>query len=187
MPENVVRLSETFSRAYDVMDGDKLVILGKNSCLHVLIVFVCPQLKILSFLHECFQVSHSLLWIFMTLQCIKASWIACRDSLTRYLKTGMVCNINCCTVSCFVLMPSHPDAFCLPSPCSFHILGNAGPALLQDFYTVESLAEGIIGSAFTSLDHVPDHRLRSMIHILRHQDVLSFIYTKSKSLIFREH
>lgn len=147
---------------------------------------VKTHLKILSFLTECFQVSHSLLWIFMMLQCIKASWIACRDSLTRYLKTGMVCYINCYTVLYFVLMPSRPDAFYLLSPCSFHILGNAGPALLQDFYTVESLAEGIIGSAFTSLDHVPDHRLRSMIHILRHLLNLSgcalfYLYKKQSS------
>ncbi|PWA25810.1 hypothetical protein CCH79_00001679 [Gambusia affinis] len=109
MPENVVRLSETFSRAYDVMDGDKLVILGLPQ----------PPLDIYDA-----PVHKSLL-----------------DRMQGFFN-------------------------------SFHILGNAGPALLQDFYTVESLAEGIIGSAFTSLDHVPDHRLRSMIHILRHQDLV---------------
>lgn len=31
MPENVARLSETFSRAHDLMDIDKNVVLGKRS------------------------------------------------------------------------------------------------------------------------------------------------------------
>lgn len=50
--------------------------------------------------------------------------------------------------------------------CSFHVLGNAGMSLQQEFYTIERLAEEIAGSVFGSLDHVPDHRLRPMIHIL---------------------
>uniref|UniRef100_A0A7N6B250 Importin N-terminal domain-containing protein n=1 Tax=Anabas testudineus TaxID=64144 RepID=A0A7N6B250_ANATE len=48
----------------------------------------------------------------------------------------------------------------------FHVLGNAGMSLQQEFYTIERLAEEIAGSVFVSLDHVPDHRLRPMIHIL---------------------
>uniref|UniRef100_A0A7N6B9U9 Importin N-terminal domain-containing protein n=1 Tax=Anabas testudineus TaxID=64144 RepID=A0A7N6B9U9_ANATE len=39
-------------------------------------------------------------------------------------------------------------------------------SLQQEFYTIERLAEEIAGSVFVSLDHVPDHRLRPMIHIL---------------------
>lgn len=50
--------------------------------------------------------------------------------------------------------------------CSFQILGNAGPCLQQEFYTVEGLARELASSAFVNLDHVPDHRLRLMIHIL---------------------
>lgn len=50
--------------------------------------------------------------------------------------------------------------------CSFQILGNAGLCLQQEFYTVEGLAQELAGSAFVTLDHVPDHRLRLMIHIL---------------------
>ncbi|XP_014907853.1 exportin-5 [Poecilia latipinna] len=115
MPENVARLSETFSRAYDVMDGDKLVILGLPQ----------PPLDIYDA-----PVHKSLL-----------------DRMQGFFNSLFE---NC-----------------------FHILGNAGPALLQDFYTVESLAEGIIGSAFTSLDHVPDHRLRSMIRLFLKQLVIS--------------
>lgn len=54
----------------------------------------------------------------------------------------------------------------LLKPCSFQILGNAGACLQQEFYTVEGLAQELAGSAFVTLDHVPDHRLRLMIHIL---------------------
>ncbi|XP_054885590.1 exportin-5 [Poeciliopsis prolifica] len=115
MPDNIARLSETFSRAYEVMDGDKLVILGLPQ----------PPLDIYDA-----PVHKSLL-----------------DRMQGFFNSLFE---NC-----------------------FHILGNAGPALLQDFYTVESLAEGIIGSAFTSLDHVPDHRLRSMIRLFLKQLVIS--------------
>lgn len=52
------------------------------------------------------------------------------------------------------------------SLCSFQILGNAGVCLQQEFYTVEGLAQKLAGSVFVTLDHVPDHRLRLMIHIL---------------------
>lgn len=53
-----------------------------------------------------------------------------------------------------------------PPLSSYHILGNAGLSLQQDFYTIEGLAEQIVGSALISLDNVPDHRLRPMLHIL---------------------
>lgn len=47
----------------------------------------------------------------------------------------------------------------------FYALGNAGVSLQQEFYTIERLAEEIAGSAFASLDHVPDHRLRPAIRV----------------------
>lgn len=50
--------------------------------------------------------------------------------------------------------------------CSFHNLGTAAAALQQDFYTIDKLCEGITGSVFSSLDHLTDHRLRPIIHIL---------------------
>lgn len=56
--------------------------------------------------------------------------------------------------------------FCSLRLCSFHVLGSAGQSLQQEFYTISGLAEEINRSAFFSLDHVPDHRLRPMIHIL---------------------
>uniref|UniRef100_A0A8C1F0X4 Importin N-terminal domain-containing protein n=1 Tax=Cyprinus carpio carpio TaxID=630221 RepID=A0A8C1F0X4_CYPCA len=46
---------------------------------------------------------------------------------------------------------------------SYHVLGNAGPCMQQDFYAIEGLAEQIVGSAFTHLDSVPDHRLRPLL------------------------
>lgn len=49
---------------------------------------------------------------------------------------------------------------------SFQILGNAGLCLQQEFYNVEGLAQELASSVFVNLDHVPDYRLRLMIHIL---------------------
>uniref|UniRef100_A0A8C4DFH9 Importin N-terminal domain-containing protein n=1 Tax=Dicentrarchus labrax TaxID=13489 RepID=A0A8C4DFH9_DICLA len=44
-------------------------------------------------------------------------------------------------------------------------------SLQQEFYTIEKLAEEIAGSAFVSLDHVPDHRL--LLRVFLRQLVLS--------------
>lgn len=49
---------------------------------------------------------------------------------------------------------------------SFHILGNAGPSMQQDFYTVEGLATQLLSSAFINLNNIPDYRLRPMLRIL---------------------
>ena len=112
------------------------------------------------------QVSLRTFWTFMTLLCIKATWSECRDSCPRCMTTGekdpqtfgfvfnMLLQIKCY----FILRSLYL--------CSFHVLGSAGVSLQQDFYTIERLSEEIAGSAFSSLDHVPDHRLRPMIHIL---------------------
>uniref|UniRef100_A0AAY4D9F0 Importin N-terminal domain-containing protein n=1 Tax=Denticeps clupeoides TaxID=299321 RepID=A0AAY4D9F0_9TELE len=56
--------------------------------------------------------------------------------------------------------------FCTLYDNCFHVMGNLGPSLHQDFYTIEGLAEQIIGSMFTNLDSLPDNRLRPLIHIL---------------------
>uniref|UniRef100_A0AAX7UMB4 Importin N-terminal domain-containing protein n=1 Tax=Astatotilapia calliptera TaxID=8154 RepID=A0AAX7UMB4_ASTCA len=56
--------------------------------------------------------------------------------------------------------------FCTLYDNCYQILGSAGVSLQQEFYNIDKLAEGMAGSAFVSLDHVPDHRLRPMIHIL---------------------
>ncbi|KAJ8013750.1 hypothetical protein DPEC_G00033030 [Dallia pectoralis] len=108
LPENMCRLSETFSRAYDVTEVEKNVVLGLPQ--PVLDIYDSPVYK---------------------------------THLERM--QGFFCTLhdNC-----------------------YHILGNAGPALQQDFYTIEGLAEEIVGSAFVSIDNVPDHRLRLMLHIL---------------------
>uniref|UniRef100_A0A8C2ZJJ6 Exportin 5 n=1 Tax=Cyclopterus lumpus TaxID=8103 RepID=A0A8C2ZJJ6_CYCLU len=108
MPENMARLSESFSRAHEVMDSDKNVVLGLSQ--HILDIHDSP---------------------------------VTRTNLERMQGFFSTLYDNC-----------------------FHVLGNAGLALQQEFYTIESLSEEIAGSAFLSLDNVPDHRLRPMIHIL---------------------
>ncbi|XP_056147857.1 exportin-5 [Lampris incognitus] len=65
----------------------------------------------------------------------------------------------------------------------FHILGNAGLSLQQDFYTIEGLAGKIVDSAFFVLDHVPDHRLRLMIRVFVKQLVLSCPQEYHESLL----
>ncbi|KAM4607212.1 exportin-5 [Polymixia lowei] len=115
MPENMALLSETFSKAFELMDAEKNVVLGLPQPL--LDIYDSPVYK---------------------------------TNLERM--QGFFCTLydNC-----------------------FHILGNAGLSLQQDFYTIEGLAEKIVGSAFVSLDHVPDHRLRPMIRVFLKQLVLS--------------
>uniref|UniRef100_A0A8D0ADU7 Exportin-5 n=1 Tax=Sander lucioperca TaxID=283035 RepID=A0A8D0ADU7_SANLU len=108
MPENMARLSVTFSRAHEVMDAEKNVVLGLSQ--HLLDIYDSPVY---------------------------------RTNLERMQGFFTTLYDNC-----------------------FHVLGNAGLSLQQEFYTIERLAEEISGSAFVSLDHVPDHRLRPMIHIL---------------------
>uniref|UniRef100_A0A3Q0STW4 Exportin-5 n=1 Tax=Amphilophus citrinellus TaxID=61819 RepID=A0A3Q0STW4_AMPCI len=108
MPENMARLSETFSRAHEIMDSEKKVVLGLSH--HLYHIYDSPVYK---------------------------------TNIERM--QGFFCTLydNC-----------------------YQILGSAGVSLQQEFYTIDKLAEGIAGSAFVSLDHVPDHRLRPMIHIL---------------------
>ncbi|XP_026880783.1 exportin-5 isoform X2 [Electrophorus electricus] len=107
LPENQARLSETFKRAYDVMDVEKNLILAIPQ--PVLDVYDSPVYK---------------------------------SSLERM--QGFFCTLydNC-----------------------YHVLGNAGPALQQDFYTIEGLAEKLLGSALIHLEHVPDHRLRPLLRV----------------------
>ncbi|XP_041866910.1 exportin-5 [Melanotaenia boesemani] len=114
-PENLARLSETFSRAHEMMDYEKNVVLG------------LPQFSL--------DIYDSPVY---------------RSNLERMQGFFWTLYDNC-----------------------FHVLGNAGPSLQQEFYTIERLAEGIAGSAFVSLDHVPDYRLRPMIRLFMKQLVLS--------------
>ncbi|CAJ0943648.1 unnamed protein product [Ranitomeya imitator] len=55
--------------------------------------------------------------------------------------------------------------------CSLHdcwcqILGNLGPSLREDFYSIPGLAIRLVNSAFCNLNNLPDFRLRPMLHIL---------------------
>ncbi|XP_039995576.1 exportin-5 isoform X2 [Xiphias gladius] len=115
MPENMARLSETFSKAHEVMDAEKNVVLGLSQ--HLLDIYDSPVY---------------------------------RTNLERMQGFFTTLYYNC-----------------------FHVLGNAGLSLQQEFYTIERLAEEIAGSAFVSLEHVPDHRLRPMIRVFLRQLVLS--------------
>uniref|UniRef100_A0A667XAB9 Exportin-5 n=1 Tax=Myripristis murdjan TaxID=586833 RepID=A0A667XAB9_9TELE len=95
LPENLARLSETFSKAYEVMDVEKNTVLGLPQPL--LDIYDSPVYK---------------------------------SNLERM--QGFFCTLN--------------------DNC-FHILGNAGLSMQHDFYTIEGLAEQIVGAAFVSLDH----------------------------------
>lgn len=125
LPENMARLSETYSRAHEVMDAEKIVVLGLSQ--HPLDIYDAPVY---------------------------------RTDLERMQGFFSTLYDNC-----------------------FHILGNAGLSLQQDFYTIERLAEEIAGSVFVSLDHVPDHRLRPMIRVFLKQLVLSCPQEYNNSLL----
>ena len=118
----------------------------------------------------------------MTLLCTRATWRGCRDSSVLSTITGniyfhwhlpvakplmfvflLVETINVCI---FIGWWTNLLTAVLLLVVSYHILGNAGHSLTRDFYTIDGLAEKLVGSAFVSLDHVPDHRFRPLIHIL---------------------
>ncbi|KAK7901392.1 hypothetical protein WMY93_018161 [Mugilogobius chulae] len=56
-----------------------------------------------------------------------------------------------------------------------HALGNAGPCLMQDFFSIKGLSQEISTSVFANLDHLPDYRLRPIVHILH---ILTYIFKK---------
>ncbi|XP_029376722.1 exportin-5 isoform X2 [Echeneis naucrates] len=125
IPENMARLSETFSKAHDVIDAEKNMVLGLSH--HLLDIYDSPVYK---------------------------------TSLERMQGFFTTLYDNC-----------------------FHVLGNAGLSLQQEFYTIERLAQEIAGSAFVSLDHVPDHRLRPMIRVFLRQLVQSCPQEYHESLL----
>ncbi|XP_062864939.1 exportin-5 [Trichomycterus rosablanca] len=55
--------------------------------------------------------------------------------------------------------------FCALYDNCYTVLGNAGPTLSQDFYTIEGLADQLKGSALIHLEHVPDYRLRPFLRV----------------------
>ncbi|XP_023819052.1 exportin-5 isoform X1 [Oryzias latipes] len=65
----------------------------------------------------------------------------------------------------------------------FSLLGSAGASLQKEFYTIDGLAELIAGSAFVSLDQVPDHRLRSIIRLFLKPLVVSCPPEYNESLL----
>ncbi|KAM3606596.1 uncharacterized protein V6R79_019308 [Siganus canaliculatus] len=95
MPENMARLSETFSKAHELMDAEKNVVLGLPQ--HLLDIYDSPVYR-------------------SNLERMQGFFTTLYDNY-------------------------------------FHLLGNAGLSLQQDFYTVDRLAAEIAGSVFVSLDH----------------------------------
>nr|XP_056708505.1 exportin-5 [Euleptes europaea] len=63
--------------------------------------------------------------------------------------------------------------FCTLYDNCFHILGNAGPSMQQDFYTVDGLASELLNSAFVNLFNIPDFRLRPLLRVFVKPLVLS--------------
>ncbi|XP_054833236.1 exportin-5 isoform X2 [Eublepharis macularius] len=63
--------------------------------------------------------------------------------------------------------------FCALYDNCFHILGNAGSSMQQDFYTVNGLAAELLNSAFVNLNNIPDYRLRPMLRVFVKPLVLS--------------
>ncbi|XP_078085741.1 exportin-5 isoform X1 [Mustelus asterias] len=55
--------------------------------------------------------------------------------------------------------------FCTLYDNCFHILGNAGPSMLQDFFDITNFAESVINSAFVNLENIPDYRLRPVTRV----------------------
>ncbi|CAD7087155.1 unnamed protein product [Hermetia illucens] len=47
----------------------------------------------------------------------------------------------------------------------YHMMGASGPSLGRDLYQWPTLVSDLIGSSFSSLEHVPDYRLRSIIRV----------------------
>ncbi|XP_033875025.3 exportin-5-like [Acipenser ruthenus] len=115
LPENMAKLSETFSKAFNVMEVEKNAVLGLPQPL--LELYDCPVYK---------TVLERMQGFFSTLY------------------------DNC-----------------------FHILGNTGPSLQQDFYAIDGLAGQLITAAFINLANVPDYRLRPMLRLFMKQLVLS--------------
>ncbi|XP_058650837.1 exportin-5 isoform X3 [Onychostoma macrolepis] len=125
LPENINRLSKTFTRVYDIMDVERNFALG------------IPQ---------------------PLLDAYDSS--AYRNIAERMQGFFSSLYDNC-----------------------YHVLGNAGPCMQQDFYAIEGLAEKIVGSAFTHLDSVPDHRLRPLVRLFMKQLVMSCPHDYYDSLL----
>lgn len=98
MPENMARLSVTFSKALDLMDLDKRLVIGKKE-LHPHL-FIMQKKVILIQLHvQSFQVCLSQFWITTTLLCYEATWSEYSHFSAICMRTGEICffvNKQCC-------------------------------------------------------------------------------------------
>lgn len=54
-----------------------------------------------------------------------------------------------------------------------HLLGSSGPSLGRDLYQLQGIADALIHSVFSNLEHLPDHRLRIINRIF----IKPFVYS----------
>ncbi|XP_040286763.1 exportin-5 [Bufo bufo] len=63
------------------------------------------------------------------------------------------------------------------------ILGNIGPSLLQDYYSIPGLAGRLVNSVFCNLTHIPDFRLRPLLRFFVKPLIVSCPPDKYESLL----
>lgn len=56
-----------------------------------------------------------------------------------------------------------------------HMMGSSGPSLGRDLYQLNGIANALIGSIFSNINHLPDHRLRPLIRVF----LKPFVYSCS--------
>ncbi|CAI9573123.1 unnamed protein product [Staurois parvus] len=73
--------------------------------------------------------------------------------------------------------------FCTMYDSCYQVMGNLGPSLSQDFYSIPDLATRLVNSAFCNLSNVPDFRLRAMLRLFVKPLILSCPPERYESLI----
>ncbi|XP_040207688.1 exportin-5 isoform X2 [Rana temporaria] len=73
--------------------------------------------------------------------------------------------------------------FCCMYDSCCQVMGNLGPAMLQDFYSIPDLATRLVNSVFCNLSNVPDYRLRPMLRLFMKPFILSCPPERYESLL----
>ncbi|KAG8430021.1 hypothetical protein GDO86_018630, partial [Hymenochirus boettgeri] len=73
--------------------------------------------------------------------------------------------------------------FCTMIDSCYQFLGNCGPSLQHDFYSIADLGPRLLRSAFSNLDGITDFRLRAMLRVFVKPFILSCPPEKYESLI----
>ncbi|OCT77469.1 exportin-5 isoform X2 [Xenopus laevis] len=64
-----------------------------------------------------------------------------------------------------------------------HILGNCGPSIPHEFYSIPNMTSHLLSSVFTNLDNVPDYRLRIILRVFVKPFIISCPPEKYESLV----